>query len=148
MNPSSVTVALGHANRNYQVLGTLEPKEVLPLVRRAMLGGPGSFVTSTLKHPVAEVRVDHVGLRPFVGSLECYRCGLAGEVFVVRRNPNSLGAYGDWHLTLFSRDGRMLTCDHLTPKALGGTDDPANLGTMCAKCNSKKGKKPLEAWNG
>jgi len=31
-----------------------------------------------------------------------------------------------------------LTVDHVTPVALGGNDDPANLVTACAPCNSGK----------
>lgn len=31
-----------------------------------------------------------------------------------------------------------LTVDHVTPKALGGTDDPANLLTACEDCNAGK----------
>jgi hypothetical protein len=31
-----------------------------------------------------------------------------------------------------------LTVDHVTPSALGGTDDPINLVTACADCNNGK----------
>jgi len=31
-----------------------------------------------------------------------------------------------------------LTVDHVTPVALGGTDDPSNLVTACADCNAGK----------
>lgn len=31
-----------------------------------------------------------------------------------------------------------LTVDHVTPEALGGTDDPTNLVTACVPCNSGK----------
>lgn len=31
-----------------------------------------------------------------------------------------------------------LTVDHVTPLALGGTDDPSNLATACEPCNSGK----------
>ena len=36
-----------------------------------------------------------------------------------------------------STDGK-LTIDHVTPIALGGTDDPANLVAACEDCNSGK----------
>ena len=32
-----------------------------------------------------------------------------------------------------------LTVDHITPLAVGGTDDFSNLQTMCRPCNSRKG---------
>ncbi len=49
--------------------------------------------------------------------------------------------------TILERDGyRCVWCgspatqvDHLTPKAHGGTDDPANLGASCGSCNSARG---------
>lgn len=35
--------------------------------------------------------------------------------------------------------GNPLTCDHVVPKALGGTDDRWNLVCRCRRHNSKKG---------
>jgi hypothetical protein len=32
-----------------------------------------------------------------------------------------------------------ITIDHVTPRVLGGTDDPSNLVTACTDCNSGKG---------
>jgi 5-methylcytosine-specific restriction endonuclease McrA len=32
--------------------------------------------------------------------------------------------------------------DHIIPKALGGTDDRANLAPACARCNSSKRDRP------
>jgi hypothetical protein len=37
-------------------------------------------------------------------------------------------------------DITQLTLDHRTPVALGGSDDPENLRTLCRRCNSAKGK--------
>ena len=33
----------------------------------------------------------------------------------------------------------QLHVDHITPRAMGGTDHPANLQTLCAPCNLRKG---------
>jgi hypothetical protein len=38
-----------------------------------------------------------------------------------------------------------LTVDHVVPEALGGTDDPTNLVTACADCNSGKTSTPPDA---
>lgn len=35
-------------------------------------------------------------------------------------------------------DGARLTLDHVTPSALGGSDDPSNLVAACVDCNSGK----------
>jgi DNA-directed RNA polymerase subunit RPC12/RpoP len=51
-------------------------------------------------------------------------------------------------LAIFARDGyRCLECgaredlsvDHIQPVSKGGTDDAANLRTLCRSCNSRKG---------
>lgn len=50
------------------------------------------------------------------------------------------------HLT-YRRDGsaclrcgsrEQLSIDHLRPRSLGGSDDPANLRTLCISCNSSR----------
>lgn len=33
-----------------------------------------------------------------------------------------------------------LDCDHIVPKAEGGTDDPSNLRTLCRPCHVKRGR--------
>lgn len=38
-----------------------------------------------------------------------------------------------------------LTVDHVTPVALGGTNDPSNLVTACADCNAGKAATPPDA---
>lgn len=51
-------------------------------------------------------------------------------------------------LAVFDRDGyecqhcgarRLLTVDHVTPRARGGTNAIENLQTLCQPCNSRKG---------
>jgi 5-methylcytosine-specific restriction endonuclease McrA len=37
--------------------------------------------------------------------------------------------------------GMPLVIDHITPKALGGSDDPGNLCAACYRCNEHKGVK-------
>lgn len=38
-----------------------------------------------------------------------------------------------------------LTVDHVIPETLGGSDDPTNLVTACADCNSGKSSVPADA---
>ena len=41
---------------------------------------------------------------------------------------------------------RELAVDHVIPKIRGGTDDQANLQTLCRQCNSSKGAMTSEEW--
>lgn len=41
-------------------------------------------------------------------------------------------------------DARLVV-DHVTPKALGGSDEPSNLATACTDCNSGKSATPADA---
>lgn len=43
-------------------------------------------------------------------------------------------------------DGNKATVDHLTPCSLGGTDELHNLVPACARCNERRGNKPLAVW--
>lgn len=45
---------------------------------------------------------------------------------------DALARTGTWHI------------DHIHPVSLGGTADPANLALACARCNLRKGARPLE----
>ena len=54
----------------------------------------------------------------------------------------------DVRWSVFIRDGYQcvrcgarhdLHVDHIVPHAWGGSDDPANLQTLCRKCNLRKG---------
>lgn len=40
--------------------------------------------------------------------------------------------------------GNSVTLEHITPKSLGGTNDPDNLAAACARCNSLRSNLPIE----
>lgn len=44
--------------------------------------------------------------------------------------------------SIYENSNLLLTLDHVTPKELGGTNDPKNLVTACFSCNSAKQDKP------
>jgi 5-methylcytosine-specific restriction endonuclease McrA len=52
-------------------------------------------------------------------GLACVWCGLAAE------------------------DGASLSLDHLRPYSAGGSNDPSNLVTCCARCNSSRGARSV-----
>ena len=41
-------------------------------------------------------------------------------------------------LDMKGMDARLITLDHIKPRAQGGTDDPTNLVTACLRCNCVK----------
>lgn len=53
---------------------------------------------------------------------------------------------------VFERDGNKCIqcgdvatdCDHITPVALGGTNDPENLQSLCSRCHDVKTKKDIK----
>ena len=45
-----------------------------------------------------------------------------------------------------AESGAHLHLDHLTPKAVGGTDDPRNLVSACRRCNSARQDLSLAQW--
>ncbi len=45
-------------------------------------------------------------------------------------------------------DGVRLTLDHLRPYASSGSNNPSNLVTCCAKCNSSRGKRSWKLFAG
>ena len=52
------------------------------------------------------------------------RCHWCGRLMNVGRKP---------------RDPTSVTCDHIQPRALGGSDEPGNLAASCKRCNQLKG---------
>lgn len=54
----------------------------------------------------------------------------ASRYQVFERDAYRCQQCGGWH---------DLTIDHVIPRARGGTNDLANLQTLCRSCNSKKG---------
>lgn len=58
----------------------------------------------------------------------CVSCGDKGVYF--KKTKNS------YHL--YTKDGTLMTKDHIYPKSKGGRDNLYNLQPMCYKCNSDK----------
>lgn len=65
----------------------------------------------------------------------CVSCGVEGEYIVLERNLDQPTP----HLNMYTRDGQLMTVDHILPKKQGGKDKIKNLQPMCHKCNNRKG---------
>lgn len=66
-----------------------------------------------------------------------------------RRIRNAVCERDGWRCLWCGKAGR-LEVDHIVPRSQGGTDDPANLRTLCRKCHGKRHAKVLtpgeDAW--
>ena len=70
-------------------------------------------------------KIDWEYLRTYVFERDRYTCGYCGS------KVNNLDE---------------ITCDHIIPKAAGGSSFPENLITACRNCNNTKGVKSVRKW--
>lgn len=73
------------------------------------------------------------------GHGKCSKCGIEATHVVTY----TLGS--EEHEVVYENifaGTRMMTADHILPRALGGADALTNLQLMCYKCNTKKGMMP------
>jgi len=71
-------------------------------------------------------RWDHVRMAIFLR--DNYTCQMCGQVCV--RPGKGGGGVKDFKI--------LPACDHIIPKAEGGTDEPDNLQTLCGSCHAIK----------
>lgn len=88
---------------------------------------------------------DPIELEKAIAELAATRFGYVLKRAIARKKITP-----ELRIEIYERDGfKCVTCgtsenleiDHIIPLAKGGTDDPANLQTMCAPHNRKKGTK-------
>lgn len=100
--------------KNYKVISRVPvSKEVLPKIR------------------VSKLMPD--------GHGKCVRCGIEATQVI------TYTLEGEGHQVVYGNifaGNRMMTADHILPRALGGADALSNLQLMCYKCNMKKGMMP------
>lgn len=70
----------------------------------------------------------------FKKSTRCVCCGVNGTII-----KSQMTRYEDRpHFNLYSKNGILMTKDHIVPKSKGGKDNQDNYQTMCVLCNHKK----------
>jgi 5-methylcytosine-specific restriction endonuclease McrA len=69
-------------------------------------------------------------------ELKCSICGAVGTHFLIVKHRNDKKM--PWSINAYAGD-IMLTWDHIIPKSLMGSDDPANARIACEYCNSRRG---------
>lgn len=69
----------------------------------------------------------------------CVKCGVKATE-LIQWHPYHFNTQLHWDLR--TDDGRMITVDHIIPKAMGGPDELWNYQPMCNSCNNTKGHNP------
>jgi 5-methylcytosine-specific restriction endonuclease McrA len=78
-----------------------------------------------------------------LNGTECVSCELTGTFFALEK---SVSQHTDkFHFNLYAINKKseevMITIDHITPRAKGGSEALSNKQPMCFNCNNKKGDK-------
>lgn len=70
----------------------------------------------------------------------CITCGFKGTYFALERHKKA--NHVKFHFNCYGKDKkgneRMITKDHIIPRALGGPDHLYNYQPMCDRCNAEK----------
>lgn len=72
-------------------------------------------------------------LKLFMRQNTCQICGQEGVEFRLELK------FTQSTFNLYSKNGAMLTFDHIVPRSLGGANDESNGQCLCFSCNKKKG---------
>jgi hypothetical protein len=83
-------------------------------------------------------RKAHARLRAFIywrDNYQCIMCGIESDVSIAK-----LIAFYDGRYSLGCANKGYFVVDHILPRNKGGINHPANLQTLCSRCNSKKAK--------
>jgi len=116
------------------VIKTFPLEEIFPLVekQKAEIEVDGNVYTVYLGRPQQILFLNH---------RTCVRCGKEGNHYrLMYDKTNPIPCY-QYFLNLYSKEGSLMTADHIIPKSLGGPTTLDNLQCMCRKCNNKKGNK-------
>lgn len=122
----------------HEVLAKFEIAEILALIPETDDGNYGQKTAIKTDFGIIRVSIASKKLMTFKKSIVCAECQESGAYFLLIRNPEAKGRAS---LEMFTKEGKLLTRDHIIPSSLGGSNDMSNSQTMCLICNSKKGSK-------
>jgi len=78
-----------------------------------------------------------------LNGTKCVNCKLTGTFFALEKSISQ--RTDKFHFNLYAinkkKEEVMITIDHITPKAKGGSEALSNKQPMCFNCNNKKGDK-------
>jgi len=122
--------------KGYVHLQSYEPEGILELVD--VEAEPIELLIEGSMH---QIKICSQRLRCFKRSRTCVKCGLEGTIMSVDtfistsdRDSTHVNLYA-----VFEGETRLMTKDHIMPKAAGGANHMDNLQTMCDQCNNRKG---------
>lgn len=70
-------------------------------------------------------------------GVRCVSCGVIGDHFILEYHRGD----NNPHFNLYTKNGILMTKDHVIPKCMGGMNRLGNLQPMCVTCNTRKGDK-------
>lgn len=124
---------------DYKVLTRLNIEDVLPHV---VFDNTNARHTITVSGREYQPKIGTPRLKLFATKgTRCVCCGLQAEGFYLQFNRNQEAKQP--HLGLWGRSDsgkwKLLTIDHIIPKARGGKNRLYNYQVMCQTCNAQKG---------
>jgi len=136
-NPLQGSIAPKDKHPRYKHLAEFDLKEVLALRKFGK-----SRALCEVNGETYKVKVSSLRLHVFAESCECVCCGIKGTRMVL--DKQLADTFESPHFNLYGEsDGELIlmTKDHRTPKAQGGSNKLDNFQTMCTRCNGAKDDK-------
>lgn len=134
--------SLNHTSiETYEVVGRYTIDQILPLLSLQI---PPKWPSKTFKRNSIRT-IDGYEFKNYswrylnmiINGAVCVKCGVEGVEFRLERD--TMGTAKGHHFNLYTKDGIMITKDHIIPKSKGGLDSLENFQTMCSPCNWEKG---------